>query len=54
MRQLLQPITAYEHMSTVITRCRLQAPADHRWHARDGEQHAFQVPAQLNVPLDGK
>jgi len=34
-----------QHLSSVIAWRRLQAPADRRLQARDGEQHAFQAPS---------
>jgi len=40
------------HLSNVIALCRMQAPAGRRLQARDGEQHAFRAPAQLNAALN--
>ena len=39
-----------QHLSSVITVSGL--PLGRRRQARDGEQHAFQAPAQLNAPLN--
>jgi len=41
-----------QHLSSVIAWRRLQAPAGRRRQARDGEQHAFQEPEQMNAPLN--